>query len=135
MDELMVVLEKAPMIEAWLRDVRAFVENSMIAGGEVPGWKLVAKRATRKWIDEQKTRAYLEEVGVTPEDYEDRKLKSVAQVEKLFGKKNSLPDDLVIKESSGYTLAPEYDKRPAIVPGSEFAALPAADSTPQGIND
>ena len=127
MPELLLVMEKAPAIEAWLKDIRTHIENTLIAGGEVPGYKIVAKRAMRKWADEGQTIAFLEQTGFDPEEYETRKLKSPAQVEKLIGKKN-LPGDLVVKESSGYTVAPEYDKRPAYLPGHDFAALPPAES-------
>jgi len=127
MPEILLVMEKASVIEAWLKDVRTHVENTLIAGGAVPGYKLVAKRATRKWADEQATIAFLEQTGYDPEEYETRKLKSPAQVEKLMGKKN-VPTDLVVKESSGYTVAPEYDKRTALLPGHDFAALPPASS-------
>lgn len=125
--EMLLVMEKAPAIEAWLKDVRTHIENTLISGGEVPGWKIVAKRAMRKWADPAATTAWLEQHGYDAEEYEDRKLKSPAQVEKLVGKKN-FDDDLVVKESSGYTLAPEYDKRPAYLPGADFAALPPASS-------
>lgn len=129
MPEMLLVMEKAPVIEAWLKDVRTHIENTLISGGTVPGYKLVGKRATRKWADPAQTEAWLEEHGFEAEEYQERKLKSPAQVEKLVGKKN-LPDDLVVKESSGYTLAPEYDKRPALSPGHDFAALPPADIDP-----
>jgi hypothetical protein len=125
--EMILVMEKAPVIEAWLKDIRTHIETTLIAGGVVPGYKLVAKRATRKWGNEQATVAFLEQTGFDADEYETRKLKSPAQVEKLIGKKN-LPTDLVVKESSGYTVAPEYDKRPALLPGHDFAALPPASS-------
>lgn len=125
MTQLLRVLEVAPGIEAWFRDVRTHIENTLVGGGEVPGYKLVAKRATRKWADETATKQWLDEQGYDRDEYLDQSLRSPAQIEKLVGKK-ALPADLVVKESSGYTVAPEYDKRPAFQPGSEFAALPPA---------
>jgi hypothetical protein len=56
-------------------------------------------------------------------------LRSPAQIEKVMGKdKKSLPPELIIKKSSGYTVAAATDPRPAatIAKGEEFGLLPAS---------
>ena len=79
----------------------------------VPGYKLVAKRATRQWVDEAKAKDALSSMGVEPYRQE---LLSPAQAEKVLKKsKLALPDDLVVSVSSGSTIAPESDPRPAVL--------------------
>ena len=75
----------------------------------LPGWKLVAKRGTRKWADEQKAIAALTELGIDPYKKE---LLSPAQAEK---KVKNLPEGLTVSVSPGDTLAPESDPRPAVL--------------------
>jgi len=77
----------------------------------VPGYKLVAKRSTRQWVDEKEAAHWLDGKGV--EDIFERKLKSPAQAEKLL--KEKLPGELVVSISSGNTMASEDDPRPAVV--------------------
>lgn len=131
--QLVEVLEKAPIVEAWFNSVRAFAQELLEDGVEVPGWKLVEKRATRKWSDEDETEAFLKSKRVPKREYLVTKLVSPAQAEKIFKNRGmklkeakELVAPLVIKESSGYTLAPEKDPRPAQVKAvDEFDALPA----------
>ena len=108
-------LTKADMLEQWVTDLRALAHTMLEAGVVVPDWKLVAKRATRQWVDTQEAENYFSkyEGGVV---YEPRKLKSPAQMEKAlkpFDKK--LPEELVVAVSSGSTLVAESDPRPAVL--------------------
>jgi hypothetical protein len=95
--------------------VQAVLED----GGEVPGWKLVQKRASRKWSDEEAVEKKLKALKISLMDAKERPtLKSPAQIEKLCkaeGKDFTKLADLVVSESSGTTLAPASDKRPAVV--------------------
>lgn len=106
-------LTKADQIEDWVKDLRALAFQLLMEGTDVPGWKLVPKRATRQWSkDERWTAEALQGLGV--EDPFEKKLMSPAAVEKLLKKaKIELPSDMVVALSSGDTLAPESDPRPA----------------------
>jgi hypothetical protein len=74
----------------------------------------VAKRGTRQWTDESKAAAALLEIGVSP--YKEPEVISPTQAEKeLKKRKLTLPDDLVVSVSSGTTIAPESDPRPAVI--------------------
>ncbi len=122
------MLHLLPMLEDWAAAVRAHAQAKLERGEEVAGFKLVAKRANRSWVDEQETKQWLlAQPTLHPDEYMVTKLKSPAQIEKLVGKKN-LPADLTQKVSSGTTLVPDTDPRPAVVltAGHEFALLPAA---------
>jgi hypothetical protein len=47
-------LKTAEVLEGWIEDLRSLATRVLEGATPVPGWKLVAKRATRKWIDEDK---------------------------------------------------------------------------------
>ena len=82
----------------------------------VPGYKLVAKRATRHWADPATAKARLLDLGLTETDVIKTELLSVAQSEKVLKKhKIDLPSDMVVAVSSGSTLAVDTDPRPAVV--------------------
>lgn len=124
--QLGLVLERADIVEDWLRSVRQHVQSQLESGVGVPGWKLVPKRATRVWADQAKVVEYLKQKEcLDTEEIFDLKMKSPAAIEKVIGKKN-LPAELVSAVSSGYTLAPTSDPRPAVtnVAADEFSALP-----------
>ncbi len=105
-------LELANQLETWITSVRQYAHERLNGGGEIPGYKLVPKRAIRKWTDESAVYAWAARVGIQADD---RKLKSVAAVEKLVKKRKlSLPDGLYSKVSSGTTIAPEDDPRSAV---------------------
>lgn len=124
------ILAHLPSIEAFVKGVRMRALARLERGEAVPGVKLVAKRAIRKWVDEDNTREWLRALpaGLTDEDILVMKLKSPAQIGKLIGDKN-LPAEQVIKASSGYTMVPATDARPEVIPtpGEEFSAITAGD--------
>jgi hypothetical protein len=114
MDQIAHYLEQAPLVEAFIRDLQQLAHGLLESGTKVPGWKLVNKRATRQWTNEDKAEAWMEARGIYP--LQEPKLKSPAQAEKDMKKmKEKLPDDLVVAVSSGSTLAPESDSRPAVL--------------------
>ncbi len=88
----------------------------------MPGFKLVWKRANRRWTDEAEVIKFAEAQGLLTTDIHELKLLSPAKLEKLLPKKVKLPDTLVTQQSSGTTMAPESDKRPAVTVGDDFAA-------------
>jgi len=107
-------LEQAPLIEAFIKDLQQLAHGLLEEGQKVPGWKLVNKRATRQWTNEDKAVAFLTGVGV--EAWGDPKPLSPAQAEKALKKaKIELPADLIVAVSTGSTLAPENDPRPAVL--------------------
>ncbi len=117
------MLERAAVLENWISDLRALAMQVLESGNPVPGYKLVAKRATRQWRDEESAKAAL--LAHLPiEEVTETSLISPAQAEKKLKKlKLGLPDDQVISVSSGNTMAPESDPRPAVLQiGSQLTA-------------
>lgn len=107
-------MDQIPMVESFIKDLQQLAHGLMEEGKTVPGWKLVNKRATRQWTDEDKAYDWLEANGVYP--LQEPKVISPAAAEKALKKaKIALPDDLVVAVSSGSTIAPESDPRPAVV--------------------
>jgi hypothetical protein len=128
-DEIGQLLDAADLIEHWIRSLRAHAHSALERGFEIPGWKLVRKRAMRRWRDEDQTAPQLEALGLSPDYIFTRALRSPAQIEKILGRKRRDEiTDLVIAESSGSTLAPDADHRPALEPAGFFGLL---DDNPQ----
>lgn len=129
--KLAQILAHASQIEDWIKRVKEHAYIEATHGRCPPGWKLVAKRATRKWRDEFASRGFLQgKFNLDEADILEVKLRSPAQIEPLLPGKNkaeraSLIAEIVVKESSGTTLAPEADKRPAVQvdAGAEFGAV------------
>jgi hypothetical protein len=101
-------LQQADQIEDFIKSVREMAFTMLENEVKVPGYKLVAKRGTRQWVDEKKAEELLGDNAY------EKKLISVAQAEKLIGKKN-FPQELAVSVSTGNTLANEDDPRPAIL--------------------
>lgn len=115
-DQIAMQLEQADAIESYIKDLRALATQMLENGQTVPGFKLVPKRATRQWADENEVHNWYSAQLLDVNDIYERKLKSPAQLEKVLKKnKIELPPELVVSVSSGSTLAPESDSRPAVL--------------------
>lgn len=100
----------AILAEEWAKSVRELAQQMLENNAAIPGWKLVPKRPTRQWVDVEAARKAFEQMGF--DSSELMAIKSPAQVEKIVKK---LPPDLVVAVSTGNTLAPESDPRPAVL--------------------
>ena len=109
-------LATADLVEKWIGDLRDLAHQILESGEPVAGYKLVPKRAMRQWVDEDKAYFALSKLGVDRSELVETALLSPAKVEKILKRsKLSLPDDIVVAVSSGTTIAPESDPRPATV--------------------
>jgi Protein of unknown function (DUF2800) len=115
------ILDHAEMIDLWISAVRAEAYKRA-ERGECPGWKLVPKRPTRQWVNEEELRGEAIISGVNV--FGERPLLSPAQLEKAVGKRtfNEHFAPLVTSISSGLKLVRESDAAPA-VKADEVAAL------------
>lgn len=119
------VLSKLHILEDWAKSVRAFAAAKLSRGDSVPGFKMVAKRATRKWASEETVAEYMKAASFEPDEYFIQKVKSPAQIEKLFPLKQ-IPEELVVnKVSSGATMVADSDPRPALAlsAGDDFMLI------------
>ena len=121
-DALFAVMRALPVMQAWIDGIEAAGEAHARGTGYSPGFKFVDKQARRKWLDEEAARQWFANNTMLDDDeYQPRKLLSVAQAEKLV-KLNVGKDGVkamaehVIKESSGIKLVPEDAKGDAVNP-------------------
>lgn len=118
-------LELALELEGWINQVKKLAHEQMEIGTAIDGFKLVQKRATRKWDDEDAVEKKLRKMvragtkGLKVADILTApKLISPPQIEKLFKQKEidfSKIGDYIVSESSGTTIAPDSDKRQAVL--------------------
>lgn len=111
--ELGKVMDRIALVEAWCSSVREHALAAALDGSIPDGWKLVAKKTNRRWIDETKAASALRSFY----DLEDdalfvKKIISPAVAEKLVGKASAKGlDALVTRPPGGATLVPLADKR------------------------
>jgi hypothetical protein len=113
--KLKLALDSIPVMKAWIKRVDEFAYAEAEAGRCPPGYKLVEKRATRKWRSEDEVALYLGGLKVSDDlIFEPRAIRSVAQMEQALPDHKELLKKFVTKESSGHTLVDATDKRPAV---------------------
>jgi len=113
--DLSQALDKAELVVAWVNLIRAEASQRADKGETIPHWKLVPKRAMRKWTDDNDALAALNIAGVPL--HEVVKIVSVAAAERAMKahKKDMKPLlPLITKESSGTTLVRDDDSRDGV---------------------
>lgn len=119
---LSAALQKADLIEDWLKAVRAEAERRLLAGESVPGFKVVqGKRGARQWTDAKAAEELLRKSFRLPvEKAYDLKLISPTTAEKLFKAGDIGPRqwpraaELITQSDGKPHVAPESDPRPAL---------------------
>lgn len=103
-------------VAKWLSDLQDCALQECLAGRDVPGWKAVEGRSTRKWTDMDAAFGRLIESGINAAVLWERKPVTLAQIEKIVGKKDfaECVGEYVVKESGKPALVQESDNRPAI---------------------
>ena len=114
--EIAEVLKMRPLIDLWLKRIESQALDTLLGGGEVPGYKLVEGRlGFRKWTDELAVSKALQAAGYSFEDITKTELRSPAEMDKAIGKKKAeeLVGTLIERAHGKPTIVPESDKRPA----------------------
>ena len=115
---LATALAAIPLVKERIKAIEEFAYAEATKGAVIPGWKLVDKRATRKWKSADEVKQWAAMLGIDP--FEPAELMSPAQLEKKLaetapkGKKKEagrVLDPLVEKVSSGTALVPVSDDR------------------------
>lgn len=127
--DLISALAMVDDVEAWCRSIRKTAHEQAEAGVKLEGFKMVAKRATRKWVDADEMLTICQKArSLKAEDYLDMELKSPAQLEKICKKKKidfKKYDGNISLQSSGTTLVKESDKRPEVLALQALADMSA----------
>ena len=114
-EDLADILEHAETISAWVSKVRGEASQRLDVGQAIPGWKLVPKRAMRRWDAPAVVLDALVKRGVPWDKIAE--ILSPLQVEKVakgYGVTEKDLAPMVIKESSGSTLARASNSRKAL---------------------
>lgn len=129
-------LELFDNIDVFRKEFMDQAHQFISAGRKIPGWKLVDKRGTEKYVDEPGAVRHVIGVGVDPDDvYAPREVKSPAQLratlEPLMPGKTKKDRTAAAKEqigkftevvSSGTSLAREDDNRQGVITAGAAAA-------------
>lgn len=136
-EQLGLLGEAIDLVEGWAKAVRAELERRMLAGGEVPGFKLVKGReGIRKFSDAAEAEKMMKSMRLKQDVMYDWTLISPTTAEKLYadgiiGKKQwPKLQALITRSEGGLSVAPAADKRPAVVitpVADDFEALPDTD--------
>jgi len=117
------ILRWAPIIDAWLRACEAHALELMRRGVKVPGFKLVEKRANRRWPENLAHRELFNRLKAaggqgTFKEFLTTDFLTPAQSEKIAGKKAV---NKVCEHPKGdLTIAVESDRRQAVDPTPDF---------------
>lgn len=119
-------LERAELLEQWIAAVQQLAHQTLEDGGQVPGWKLVNKRATRRFTNETEALELMQSMRIPLKKIYPKKMLTVAAAEKLLEKRHPKQwarlQKVIEKKSSGTTLAREDDSRPAVMGGGAAIA-------------
>jgi hypothetical protein len=107
-EQISGIMKNIPIVKSFIDEIESRATELLNQGIEVPGFKLVYKKANRKWIDED------EVVEVFGEKAVDKKVKTPAQLEKIFGKEKVAEYAMI--PDAGTTIVPESDKRQGVTP-------------------
>lgn len=117
-EEIGELLGQIDGLVKWAEDLKDGALTRALEGESFPGWKVVEGRSIRKYSGtEDEIVRQCEGAGFDHALLYETKLLTVSAMEKMMGKKKfgEVLGDYVEKPAGKPTLAPESDKRPAIV--------------------
>jgi len=119
-ESIALLLQKATAIGQYIKDAQAYAATRITSGAGFPGFKLVAGRASRKWINEAAAKEWLQLKGFADEQLSVSKFLTAPQAEKLDPafKKDEDFKALWKKTDGKPMLVPDTDKRAALRYGS-----------------
>jgi hypothetical protein len=152
-------LDRAEILEGWLRALRAGAEADIVAGQVIPGWQVVETQGRDRWRDPAEAAVEIlarygvdvtESVTISPAVARGRLTAAGQSAARLSWESAGMPKGrkptksasedaarsilklFTMKPPAGSALVPSHDKRPAIAGGgSEFATLPAQPAEPE----
>lgn len=126
-EEIGALLTQAEGLSAWYADLQDYAREAILAGRTIPGWKVVEGKRVRAFKDADAALEIMRKEGYDDAVLFDRKPKTLAQLEKLTGKKRfgELMEDNIMWPPGKPTLVTFDDKRDAYSPTgpSEFAGV------------
>jgi len=108
-------------VEAWVNATKSELFTQLTRGASIRGWKLVDKKAIRKWVDEATASAAFKKANIDQALFTKNVMLTAPQATTAFKKAKLDLDELKIDlddhieaKSSGTTLALEDDDREAV---------------------
>ena len=116
LEEIGEILQKAKDLDNWVKELEKYALAESLKGNEVPGWKAVNGRGSRSFKNTDEAIKVLTDNGIAEELLYERKYLTLAQIEKIIGKKdfNNLVGNLIVMNVGKPTLVEASDKREAI---------------------
>lgn len=107
------LLERGARLVQWYDDLKAYAQEAILEGKDIPGWKVVEGRATRQWDDPEAALEEFKKAGFDEAVLFDRKAKSLSELEKMVGKKKfaEIAGAHILRPPGKPTLVVESDKR------------------------
>lgn len=111
--EVGLMLARAAGLVDWYNDLKDYALNAILSGKTIPGYKVVAGRSVRTFADADKAMETIKAAGWDEAMLYERKPKSLAELEKLIGKKDfsELMGDQIIRPVGKPTLVDAGGKR------------------------
>lgn len=121
-EELGDWLRKVQGLAQYARDLEDYAQTALLEGRSLPGWKLVAGRSTRKWVDQDAAFKQMEADGTNEAMLYTRTPISLTVAEKMIGKKKfaETMSAFITKAPGAPKLAQDSDPRPAYNPLEGF---------------
>lgn len=122
-EEIGDVLGQARLLKKWAEDIEEYALSAILSGKTIDGWKAVEGRGSRQFTDTSVIGDRLKAVDLSPDIAFERRMLTVAQLEKAVGKSSfeQIFGDIVVKTKGKPTLALSTDKRPEYVPNTSAA--------------
>ena len=111
--DLSVVLPAAKKFDTWLRDVEQAATERLAKGIAIPGFKLVEGDTKSVWREDAQT--VLDELGIDPEVFLERRMRTITEVKKAVGKEMAaLVQGATTKPAGKPKLTTEDDPKPGL---------------------
>jgi hypothetical protein len=120
LEQLSKHMQAVDIIEDWCRAVRQAVHAELLAGGDVPGFKLVqGRQGNREWTSKDEAESTMKAMRLKLDQMYKMSIISPTDAEKLLAKDNprrwSTLQKLITRSEGKPSVAPVSDKRPAII--------------------
>lgn len=112
-EEIGSILTQAQTLQNWVKSLEEYAQNQLLAGKDIPGWKLVEGKSNRKLSDVDAAFAVLQAQGYDEAMLYERNPLTLTGLEKLCGKKRltELIGTYIVKPPGKPTVVPVTDKR------------------------
>jgi len=125
-EEIGQYLHLGAQLVKWYNGLEEYALAALLRGDDIPGWKAVHGRSTRKWNDQDAALMAIENSGIDRALIYDYVPKTLSQLEKTIGVKEfeQVASKFIIKPPGKPALAHESDKRPKVNSAvSDFAEV------------